>query len=352
MSTPIPQTLLQAARYYADPTICFETVKKFRWPDGVVTCPKCQCQKVRFVSTRRIWFCKECRKSFSLTSGTIFEQSHIALDKWLVAIWLLANCKNGVSSWEIARDLGVTQKTAWFMMHRIRLAMQYGSFETKFTGTVEADETFIGGKARNMHKGKRKVRGTGTVGKSVVMGLLDRHAGEVRIKHIKGTKKKQVQDEVREHVEPGSEVFTDSLASYTGLSKEYIHAFVDHAEKYVDGKVHTNGLENFWSLLKRALKGTYVSVQPFHLFRYLDEEAFRFNKRDRADSQRFMEVLLGVTGKRLTFKHLIARDEIDPFESKRGPKKPNSGPDGLDALVAEIIGSFPTPDEFEAMAGS
>lgn len=128
---------------------------------------------------------------------------------------------------------------------------------------------------------------------------------------------------------------------------------MNHAVKYVDGKVHTNGMENFWSLLKRALKGTYVSVQPFHLFRYLDEQAFRFNKRDRADCQRFMEVLMGVAGKRLTFEHLIGRDEIDPLESKRGPKNKKGkkvSASNLDELVAEIIGSFPSPEEFEAGA--
>lgn len=215
---PVPQTLLQAARYFADPNICVQFVAKFRWSDGV-TCPKCQSKRNRFIKTRRIWVCKDCQKNFSVKVGTIFEDSAIPLDKWLLAVWLIANCKNGVSSWEIARDVGVTQKSAWFMLHRIRLAMQYGSFETKLQGTIEADETYIGGKARNMHKGKRKVRGTGTVGKAVVMGLLERH-GEVRIKHVKGTKKGQVQSEVRQHVEKGAEVFTDELKSYTGLSDE------------------------------------------------------------------------------------------------------------------------------------
>lgn len=340
MEQRVPQTLLEAARYFADENTCVEFVKHLRWTDGV-TCPRCQSKKNRFVKTRRLWICKACQKNFSVKAGTIFEDSPIPLDKWLLTVWMIANCKNGVSSSEIARNIGVTQKTAWFMLHRIRLAMQSGSFE-KMSGTVEADETFIGGKARNMHKGKRKVRGTGTIGKAVVMGLLERH-GDVRIKHVKGTKRKHVQAEVRGHVEAGAEVFTDALKSYEGLSEEYVHQVVDHAEKYVDGKVHTNGLENFWSLLKRALKGTYVSVQPFHLFRYLDEETFRFNKRDRVDAERFMEALMGIAEKRLTYKHLIGRDEEDPMESKRGPKKPKKGEQLqlFDVTLEQIVGSFP-----------
>ncbi|MGI0091713.1 MAG: IS1595 family transposase [Nitrososphaerales archaeon] len=349
METHVPQTLQQAVLYFADPNNCLEFIKMLRWPNGV-TCPKCGCQRCTYIKSRQLFICRQCKKNFSLKVGTIFEKSQIPLDKWLLTMWLVCNCKNGISSWEVARDIGVTQKTAWFMCHRIRTAMHCGSFE-KMTGTVEADETFIGGKARNMHKGKRKVRGSGVVGKSVVMGLLDRH-GEVRVRHIKGTKKRQIEAQVKEHVEPGSELFTDSLASYTGLSKEYVHAFVNHAEKYVDGRVHTNGLENFWSLLKRGLKGTYVCVQPFHLFRYLDEEAFRFNKRDRGDQQRFIEGMAGTVGKRLTYRHLIDRDEVDPLESKRGPKRPNVKKDeSLDDLVAEIIGSFPTPEEFERLSG-
>lgn len=346
MLPDFPRTLFEASEFFSNPDNCLETVKTLRWPEGV-TCPKCASKKIRFIKTRRIWCCKICNRNFSAKVGTIFEESFISLKMWLLTLWQLVNCKNGISSWEIARNTGVTQKTAWFMAHRLRAALHVGSFESRMTGTIESDESYIGGKARFMHKGKRKVRGSGTVGKSVVMGLLDRH-GEIRVTHIKGTKRKQIEEKVREHVEPGSELFTDSLASYTGLSKEYIHAFVNHAEKYVDGKVHTNGLENFWSLLKRGLKGTYVCVQPFHLFRYLDEEAFRFNKREMDDQARFVLALSGVVGKRLTFRTLIDRDEPDPMELKRGPKKLDVKEDeSLDDLVAEIIASFPSPEEFE-----
>jgi transposase-like protein len=338
----VPQTLMEAVRYFDDPEVCIQFVAKFRWPSGI-KCLDCCHDKLRYRKNRQVWCCKSCKREFSVKVGTIFEASPIPLDKWLIALWVVVNCKNGVSSWEVSRTTGVCQKTAWFMCHRLRLALQAGSFDKKLSGEIEADETFIGGKARNMHKGKRKVHGSGTVGKAVVMGLLDRH-GEVRVKHIKGRKRGHVEAEVRQHVEPGSEVFTDALKSYDGLSDEYLHQFVDHAEKYVDGKIHTNGLENFWSLLKRAIKGTYVSVQPFHLFRYLDEEAYRFNNRDRHDCQRFMDALLQINGKRLKFKDLIAREgsEVEDLSDRRG-KTPLARQ--FDVMIERIIEPFPFGDQ-------
>lgn len=305
-----PKSLVEAIRHFADPQVCHEFMVDMRWPDGKVICPRCECDKVGFIKTRRTWQCKGCKKQFSVKLGTIFEDSPLGMDKWLPAVWLIANCKNGVSSHELARSLDVTQKSAWFMLHRIRLAMQTGTFATYMRGEVEADETFIGGKARNMHAGKRKVKGTGIVGKAVVMGLLERNETKgkstVRVKHIPTTKRIAVQGEVKANVYRGSEVHTDALKSYIGLDAEYVHQVIDHAECYVRGNVHTNGLENFWSLLKRSIKGTYVSVQPFHLFRYLDEQTFRFNKRAGSDYSRFLEVMLSVTGKRLTFDSLTA----------------------------------------------
>lgn len=231
------------------------------------------------------------------------EDSPIGLDKWLPAIWMIVNAKNGVSSYEIHRALGVTQKSAWFMLHRIRLAMQVKSFE-KLSGHVEIDETFIGGKARFMHKGSRKrVGDTGFVGKVAVMGLLERH-GEVRCQIVPNTRRKSLEPIVKENIETGSNVYSDNLPSYRQLDAEYIHQVIDHAEKYVDGQIHTNSIENFWSLLKRCIKGTYVSVEPFHLFRYLDEQSFRFNKRTGNDLYRFLEVAKCLTGRRLTFEEL------------------------------------------------
>jgi len=236
--------------------------------------------------------------------GTIFEDSPIGMDKWLPAMWMLTSCKNGISSYELARAIGVTQKTSWFMLHRLRLAMQTGTYE-KLSGEVEADETFIGGKGRNMHKSKReeKIQGRGMSGKVAVMGLLERH-GEVRTKVVPDTKSRTLQVEIRENVEPGSQLYTDALKSYKGLDPGYVHQVVDHAEKYAEGKVHTNGLKNFWGLLKRSLKGTYVSVEPYHLFRYLDEQAFRFNEREGEDADRFKKALRSVAGRRLTYRQL------------------------------------------------
>lgn len=300
-----PKTLLEAIRYFADLDVATEFTARLRWPDGPV-CPKCGVldEKHYYLKTRRVWKCRACKKQFSVKVGTIFEDSAIGLDKWLPAVWLIANCKNGISSYELAKDLGVTQKTGWFMLHRIRLAMQTGTFE-KLSGQVEADETFIGGKARNMHKSKRKekITGRGSSGKVAVMGLLERH-GKVKTKIVPDTTSRTLQVEVRENVEPGSEVHTDALRSYRGLDPEYVHNVVDHAERYVDGHVHTNGLENFWSLLKRGIKGTYVSVEPYHLFRYLDEQAFRFNEREGKDADRFAKTLGSVSGRRLTYLEL------------------------------------------------
>ncbi len=221
----------------------------------------------------------------------------------------MVNCKNGISSCESARDLGVTQKTAWFMNHRLRFALTDGG-SGLLSGEVEADETFIGGKARNMHKVKRAIKITGTGGKdkTAVMGILER-GGKVRTKVVPNRKKSALQAEVRKHVEAGSALYTDALLSYEGLAGDYAHQVVDHAVKYVDGKVHTNGLENFWSLLKRGINGTYVSVEPFHLFRYLDEQTFRYNfRKDMDDYDRFELALSQITGKRLTYEHLTGKD--------------------------------------------
>lgn len=308
MESPVnqPKTLLEAIRYFSDLDVATEFVAQTRWPDGPV-CPRCGLvdKKHYYLKTRRVWKCRDCKKQFSVKVGTVFEDSPIGMDKWLPALWMLTSCKNGKSSHELACDLGVTQKTAWFMLQRLRLAMQTGSFEKKLSGEVEADETFIGGKARNMHASKRKekIAGRGSSGKVAVMGLLERH-GEVRTKVVPDTKSRTLQVEVRENVEPGSEVHTDALRSYRSLDPEYIHNVVDHAERYVDGHVHTNGLENFWSLLKRTLKGTYVSVEPYHLFRYLDEQAFRFNERDGQDADRFKKALGSTAGRRLTYNQL------------------------------------------------
>lgn len=275
-----PTTLQEAMTYFADPEKALAFMVSLRWPNGVPTCPECGSDHSSFISTRSKWKCMACHKQYSAKAGTIFEDSALGYDKWFSAMWMIVNAKNGISSYELHRALGVTQKTAWFMLHRIRLAMQSGSI-VKFKGDVEVDETYIGGKARFMHKDvkARKLKGgKGSAGKEIVQGLLERD-GHVRVIHVRDSSKASLDANVRANVESGSNVYTDAHDSYTSLKPEFKHGFVDHAITYVDGKIHTNGLENFWSLLKRGLKGTYVSVEPFHLFRYLDEQAFRFNER-------------------------------------------------------------------------
>jgi len=303
-ATDFPQTLQETVLYFSDKETCTTFMAQIRWPEGVA-CPMCEGKEVSYLSTRFMWKCKACKKQFSVKVGSIMEDSPIGLDKWLAAMWLIANAKNGISSYEVHRALDITQKSAWFLLHRIRLAMQTGSFETKMGGQVEADETYIGGLARNMHRDKRdkKINGTGGAGKVAVMGLLERD-GKVRAKVIADATQATLHSEVRENVEAGAELFTDGWKGYSGLHADYIHQVIDHAEKYVDGQIHTNGIENFWSLLKRGIKGTYVSVEPFHLFRYLDEQTFRFNNRKVKDADRFLQVVKSVVGKRLT------RDEL------------------------------------------
>ena len=309
---PLPKTLQQAILYFADFEHCRQFLTDLRWPDGKVTCPTCGSDRVVWLASQRRWKCYENHplKQFSLKTGTIFEDSPLGLDKWLAALWLLVNCKNGVSSCETARDLGITQKSAWFMNHRLRFALHHGSFD-KFSGEVEVDETFIGGKARNMHVAQRKRRITGTGGKdkTAVMGILQRD-GKVITKVVGDRKKKTLHAEINKHVEAGAALYSDDLRSYDGLEGKYAHQVVDHAVRYVDGEIHTNGLENYWSLLKRALSGTYVSVEPYHLFRYLDEQAYRYNNRkDATDFDRFKLAASQIVGKRLTWKQVIGMQE-------------------------------------------
>jgi transposase-like protein len=306
-----PKTLQAAILFFGNPDNCIAYMRDIRWPDGVVTCPSCGRNDVSWLEKQKKWQCKSqhTKRQFSAKVGTIFEDSPLSLDKWLMAGWMLANCKNGVSSYEIARSIGVTQKSAWFMLQRLRLATQDSFDGGKLSGEVEVDETFIGGKARNMHLAKRKkaIQGRGATGKTVVMGMLER-GGKVRAQVIEGRDKKTLHGKIAEHVEPGSHVMTDELVSYWGLSDNYTHSVINHAEKYVDGLVSTNGMENFWSLLKRGLNGTYVAVEPFHLFRYIDEQAFRFNNRlNNSDATRFAKLISQVAGRRLTYAEVTGK---------------------------------------------
>jgi transposase-like protein len=325
-TTPQPKTLMEAVRYFADAERTHNLAVALRWPEGVV-CPVCQGREVRyFVATqknrktgketpRRLFECKakHPKRQFTVKTGSIFEDSALPLDVWFTAIWAVANCKNGISSYELARATGITQKSAWFVLHRIRVAMAAGGLG-KMGGIVEADETYIGGLAKNMHEAKRKTRITkaNASDKAAVMGILQRGDGTVpsriHARVIKDANRKVLQGAIREMVEPGSMLFTDSLLSYRGLSADYFHAYVNHAVEYVRGHVHSNGVENFWSLLKRSIRGTYVSVDPHHLDRYLGEQTFRFNQRKDNDLGRFRSVLGSVAGKRLTWKDLTNHD--------------------------------------------
>jgi transposase-like protein len=306
-----PSTLQEAIKYFADDDNCLNYLVARRWPNGV-ECPTCGRKDARFLANQRKWQCKSVHhhRQFSIKVGTIFEDSPIGLEKWLTAVWMITNDKNGISSYEVHRALKVTQKTARFMLHRIRLALQENSL-FKMSGEVEADETFIGGKARNMHADKRaeKIHGTGGRGKTPVMGSLER-GGKVRSMVVENRRKGILQSVVRENVSAGAALFSDALASYDGLDGEFFHQVVDHAVEYVRGQVHTNGLEDFWSLLKRGWKGTSISVEPFHLFCYLDEQSFRFNsRRDMNDADRFRLAVSQIIGKRLTYAELTGKNQ-------------------------------------------
>jgi transposase-like protein len=317
-----PKTLQQAVQCFTDFENCRKFMEFVRWPDGIIRCPHCQSERVTFLQKARVYKCNEKhpKQKFSLKTGTVFEDSPIPLEKWLPALWLMVSCKNGVSSYEIHRALGVTQKSAWFMLHRIRTAMKTGGFGMNFKlggegGPVEVDETFIGGKAKNMHRDRAKRYGqAGTnKGKTVVMGMLDRDLRQVRAKVVPNVKRETLQAEVLREVKHGSKVFTDEHVGYDLLHQRFVHEFVKHTERYVDGQVHTNGIENFWSLLKRTLGGTYVAVEPFHLERYIDEQVFRFNNRSTKDnplndSDRFVLALSQIVGKRLTYSELTGKE--------------------------------------------
>lgn len=313
-----PKTLQTAIQHFSDEQVCIDTIAALRWPQGV-TCPACGHKEHYYLKTQKRWKCKDCNRQFSVKLGTIFEDSPLGLDKWLLAMWMIANCKNGVSSYEIHRAIGVTQKSAWFMLHRIRLAMQNGSLmKLGGSGTpVQVDETFIGGKARNMHKSKRARMDKMSFGnKTIVAGFLD--GGTVKTQVIANRSVTTLHAAVKEHVETGAKLHTDDFYGYWGLYKDFTHEIVNHAETYVNGKIHTNGIENFWALLKRGLSGTYVAVEPFHLFRYLDEQSFRYNNRGNKDKpvndgERFEMLLSQVAGKRLTYSALTGKVLETPF---------------------------------------
>lgn len=311
-----PKTLQQAIIFYSEPKNCIAEMVAQRWPDGVVICPACGRNDVSWLAAQNKWQCKSrhAKRQFSAKVGTIFEDSPLGLDKWLMATWMLSNCKNGVSSYEIARNIGVTQKSAWFMLHRIRLAMTETD-DTQLGGAgsapIEVDETFVGGKVKNMHKSKR-VKGlnySAGNGKAIVLGMLER-GGKVRAGVVENRKLPSMNGPVAANVAAGSHLISDEHAVYPFIAAQnaYYHEIIKHVEGYVNGHIHTNGIENFWSCLKRGLTGTYISVEPIHLDRYVDEQVFRFNNRHKqTDATRFAKVLSQVTGKRLTYAEVTGK---------------------------------------------
>ena len=322
-----PKTLQEAIVYFSDSDRAFKFLMARRFSEGAY-CPVCGAKEPRFIATRRLFECKtkHPKRQFSIKVGTIFEDSPISLDKWLTAVWMIANCKNGVSSYEIHRALGVTQKSAWFMLHRVRLALRMGTFD-KLGGDpdsgVEADETYVGGRVSNMHSRKRNklIRESGdpNATKTIVMGMLDRSQRKIRAEIVPNTSRQTLQAQVLKNVRYGTRLFTDQAPAYKSLNDKYVHEFVNHMEKYVNGQVHTNGLENFWSLFKRHLSGTYVAVEPFHMQAYLDEQVFRYNNRGsktapKTDADRFDLVLRNLVGKRITYKELTGKEgETETF---------------------------------------
>ncbi len=308
-----PKTLLEAARYFTDRDTCESYMRDLRWHDSKPICPVCGSDNIGEIATRHLLRCRSCRKQFSHKVATIFEDSPLGLDKWFVAVWAIANCKNGISSHELGRAIGVTQRTAWFMLHRIRKAMEVADGD-KFDGPVEADTTYIGGKAENMHKKvrERRIQGRGSVGKIAVHGVLQRgdqdNPSQIRAEVLEEEDGKALVGHVKRNVKLGASVFTDEATQYSNLANTYSHEAIDHSVAYVRNQVHTNGCENFWSLFKRAIGGTYVSISPFHVFRYAVEQVFRFNYREWTDGQRFRFVLSQVFGRRLTYRLLAGID--------------------------------------------
>ncbi|MGC2109892.1 MAG: IS1595 family transposase [Candidatus Korobacteraceae bacterium] len=314
-----PQTLQQAIQHFTDEQVCIDAVAAMRWPEGV-ECPHCDAKQPYYLKTQKRWKCRMCRKQFSVKVGTIFEDSPVSLCKWLPALWMIVSDKNGISSWELHRALGVTQKTAWFMLHRLRLAMRHNSIRKLDGGPVEVDETYIGGQKRFMHasKQKRYYAEGGPTGKTIVMGFLDRELRQVRARVVPNAKRETLQNEILNLVSRGAKIYTDDASAYDQWRKDFVHEVVNKTESYVRGQVHVQGIENFWSLLKRMLRGTYVAVEPFHLDRYLDEQIFRYENRATKDNplndaDRFAAALARVAGRRVTYKELTGKLGTTPF---------------------------------------
>lgn len=290
---------------FPDEQSCIDHLKAIRWRDGAF-CPHCGGTKVYEFSDRKTFKCGDCRQRFSVKVGTIFQDTKLPLRKWFMAIWLITSHKKGIASTQLAKDLKITQKSAWFVLHRLRHAARTKSFNAPLNGTVESDETFVGGREKNKHAHKRIEGAKGGAGKTVVFGMLERD-GDLRAGVIGDLKAKTIQSVIRQHVAPGATVMTDEHPSYVGLDGDFNHHAVNHtAREFVRHyTIHTNGIESVWALLKRQIIGIHHWVSPKHLDRYVAEMAWRFNRRDMAESDR-MNALFGCVEGRLTYKALIA----------------------------------------------
>lgn len=299
------KSLVHLLDHFKEESTCIEYLVQTRWNGGAVCCPHCGNEKV--YTTNRGYKCadKDCYKKFTVTTGTIFENTKISLRFWFAAIYLGTAHKKGISSLQLSRDLNITQKTAWFLLHRVREMLNENAPDL-LDGTVEVDETFVGGKNKNRHNDKKKDKNDNLAGKTPVFGTLQR-GGDVRTHVVPNVQGDTLKGIIKATVIAESIMVSDEAQAYKGLDVYYDHLSVNHSRgQYVNGLAHTNSIEGFWSLLKRGIVGIYHNVSPKHLHRYCNEFEYRYNTRKVKDGDRFELAIKNVSGKRLTYTNLIS----------------------------------------------